>query len=209
MLNTLLTIWLLYLTVMVSPGPNILLVTQLAASQDRRSARYAGAGVATVAGIWAACAVLGVNAIFVAFPQLRLGLQVAGGLYLLYVASTLWRSKGLAATEGVRVHSRAAAFRMGFLTNITNPKAALFFGSVFAASLPARPSAVLQASVVTMVFLTALAWYFLLAQLFSARTVREGYASISAAVNRVASTAFGLLGISLLVASWQEARTRT
>lgn len=68
MFGTLVTVWLLYLGAMISPGPNVLLVTQLAASRDRRSARYAGAGVAVGAGVWATSAVLGVNAVFVAFP---------------------------------------------------------------------------------------------------------------------------------------------
>src|SRR5262245_45691633 len=93
MLATLATIWALYLGAMISPGPNILLVSQLAASADRRRARFAGIGVTVGAGIWAACAVLGVNAVFEAFPWLRLSLQVGGGIYLLYVAWTLWRSK--------------------------------------------------------------------------------------------------------------------
>ena len=206
MLGTLLTVWLIYLGIMVSPGPNILLVTQLAASRDRRSARLAGAGVAVGAGIWAACAVLGVNAVFQAFPWLRLSLQIAGGVYLLYVASTLWRARFVNSTEGARPDSRMAAFRMGLLTNITNPKAALFFGSVFAASLPADPSIGLQIATVAVVFLSALGWYFFLAQMFSVRSVQNGYERLSGPVNRITSMAFGAFGVSLLVASWREAR---
>jgi threonine efflux protein len=140
MLSILLTIWFLHVAAMMSPGANVLLVSQLAASDRARSAVFAALGVTVGAAIWSLCAVLGVNAVFQVFPGLRLALQVAGGLYLLYVASRLWRSGGAALGSGPAVSS-AAAFRLGFLTNITNPKSALFFGSVFAASFPAAPSA--------------------------------------------------------------------
>ena len=88
--------------------------------------------------IWALQAILGVNALFAAHPTARLALQVAGALYLGYVAVRLWRS-GASASESLPVHLQAwAAFRLGFITNLLNPKSALFFGSVFATALPAE-----------------------------------------------------------------------
>jgi threonine/homoserine/homoserine lactone efflux protein len=144
MTTTLLTIWLLHVAAMMSPGANVLLVSQLAASDRARSARFAALGVTVGAAIWATSAVLGVNAVFHMFPGLRLGLQVAGGVYLLYVASRLWRSSDAPLQGKATSVSAPAAFRLGFLTNITNPKSALFFGSVFAASFPASPSILLQ-----------------------------------------------------------------
>ncbi|MGH8804289.1 MAG: LysE family transporter, partial [Polaromonas sp.] len=94
MFSILISIWFLHLAAMVSPGANVFLVSQLAASDRTRSAVFAALGVTLGAGLWATFAVLGVNAVFEAFPRLRLALQIAGGLYLLYVASRLWRSNG-------------------------------------------------------------------------------------------------------------------
>ncbi|APV51887.1 lysine transporter LysE [Betaproteobacteria bacterium GR16-43] len=198
MLATLITVWLLYVAAMVSPGANVLLVSQLAASGQVRSARFAGVGVAAGAGIWATCAIFGVNAVFQAFPVLRNALQLAGGLYLLYLASRLWRSGGMAWTADAAIVSRAAAFRLGLLTNITNPKAALFFGSVFAASFPAQPSMALQVSAVTVVVASALAWYSMLAYLLSRSRIRAAYARTHRVTSRVASITFGALGLGLL-----------
>jgi threonine/homoserine/homoserine lactone efflux protein len=98
-----------------------------------------------------------------------------------------------------------AAFRLGFLTNITNPKVALFFGSIFATSFPAAPSPILQASVVAMVVLNALCWHALLAYLFSRARVRAAYARTRGAANRIASVTMGALGLSMLAASLREA----
>lgn len=201
MITTLVTVWLLYVAAMVSPGANVLLVSQLAASGQVRSARFAGVGVAAGAGIWATCAIFGVNAVFHAFPRLHLVLQIAGGLYLLYLASRLWRSGSAVAGGTVETVSRAAAFRLGLLTNITNPKAALFFGSVFAASFPAQPSVALQVSAVVVVVASALCWYALLAYCLSRERIRIAYSRTQRVTARVAAIAFGAMGLGLLAAS--------
>ena len=204
MLSTLATIWILHVAAMMSPGPNVLLVSQLAASDRARSAVFAALGVSCGATLWATCAVLGVHVVFVAFPGLRLALQVAGGVYLMYVAIRLWRFNGAVSVGRGSSVSSSAAFRRGFLTNITNPKVALFFGSIFATSFPADPSPVLQASAVAMVALNALCWHTLLAYLFSRERVRAAYSRTRGVANRIASLTMGALGLSLLVASLRE-----
>jgi len=209
MLSTFVTIWILHVAAMMTPGPNVLLVSQLAASDRARSAVLAAVGVTCGAGLWATCAVLGVNVVFVAFPELRLALQVAGGAYLLYLAIRLWRSDSAALVDQASSVSSWAAFRRGFLTNITNPKVALFFGSIFATSFPAAPSPILQASAVAMVVLNALCWHTLVAYLFSRRPVRAAYSRMRGVANRIASVVVGALGLNLLVASVREALSLT
>lgn len=207
MISTLFTIFCLHVAAMMTPGANVLLISQLAASDRSRSAAFAALGVTVGAAIWATCAVLGINAIFQAFPWLHLALQVTGGLYLLYVASRLWRSGGMELNGSAPYVSSTAAFRLGFLTNITNPKSALFFGSVFAASFPVTPSPILQVAAVTMIVINALCWHSLLAYFFSRSRIRAAYSRASRISNRIASVAVGALGLSLLVVSLREARS--
>lgn len=207
MLATLLTIWLLHVAALLSPGANLLLVSQLAASDRGKSVLFAAFGVTLGALLWATFAVLGVHTVFGAFPGLRLGLQVLGGAYLLYVATRLWRSTGPELGKPAPAISRSTAFRLGFLTNITNPKSALFFGSVFAASFPAEPGVALQISAVAMIVVNALCWHTLLAYLFSRPRVRAGYARSRNTANRVASALLGVLGLGLLVSTFREARS--
>lgn len=206
MISTLITIWLLHVAALLSPGANVLLVSQLAASDHARSARFAAMGVTLGAAIWSTSAVLGVHAFFMAFPAMRLALQVAGGIYLLYIASRLWRATSAIAAESTAAMPPLAAFRLGFLTNITNPKSALFFGSVFAASFPADPGVTLQSAAVLMVITNAFCWHMFLAHVFSRRSVRASYARGRGAFNRVASMAVGALGLGLLIATFREAR---
>jgi threonine efflux protein len=206
MLSILATIWLLHMAALVTPGANVLLVSHLSASGSPRSATLAAIGITVGAAIWSSAAVLGVSAVFAAFPALRLVLQVAGAVYLLYVASRLWRSQAPAAGgPAAAPPSDGRAFRLGLLTNLSNPKSALFFGSVFSASLPAHPSALLLCIAVAMVVVNALCWHLLLAYLFSRRVVRTGYGRQRALFARAAGAVVAALGLSLLVASAREA----
>src|SRR5688500_1803269 len=94
MLTTLVSVAILHWVILVTPGANVLVVSQLAASGARRAACFAALGVTVVAVIWASLAAFGVHAVFEAHPHLRFALQLAGGAYLCYVAIRLWRSAG-------------------------------------------------------------------------------------------------------------------
>jgi threonine efflux protein len=208
MLTSLVAIAVLHWVVLVTPGANVLVISQLAASGHRRAACFAALGVTVVAVAWAALAVLGVHAVFAAHPRLRAVLQVPGGLYLCYVAVRLWRSGASVQQVGQSELGPFAAFRIGFLTNILNPKSALFFGSVFATALPAQAAAGLLAAAVAIVFVNALVWHLFLALAFSQAEVQAAYARQRKALNRVASVLIGAFGIRLLVATLSDAKTR-
>lgn len=208
MLSTLLAVAALHWIVLVTPGANVLVVSNLAASGSRRSAIFAALGVTLVAGVWSSLAVLGVHAVFSAHPLLRLGVQIAGGLYLLHVALRLWHAGSGAPGAVPAKLSAAAAFRLGFLTNIMNPKSALFFGSVFATALPPQPSTAMLLASVALVVTNALVWHMALALVFSQRRIQSAYARRRAAIGRVAGVLVGAFGLRLLAAAARELRAR-
>jgi threonine efflux protein len=207
MFAALATMMILHWFVLVTPGANVLLISQLAASGDKRGAIYASLGVCTVTLVWAALAILGLSAIFAAVPQVRIVVQIAGGAYLIYVAVRLWHTRR--ATDGKSAQTLGAwpAFRMGFLTNITNPKSALFFGSVFATTLPYGSGNAVLATAVFLVVFNALVWHFFLALVFSRPRLQASYARQRVALNRIASVIVGVFGARLLIGTLNEARS--
>ncbi len=208
MRSTLVAIVLLHWAALVTPGANFFVVSSLAASESCRAAVFAALGITVVAGIWSSLAVLGVDSIFAAHPYLRLALQCAGGLYLVYLALRLWRSSAAPAEGPATRLTNAAAFRVGVLTNITNPKSALFFGSVFAAAFPPEPSRALLLIAVALVVFNAFAWHTFLALAFSHRRVRAAYARRRVVVGRAAGTVIGAFGARLLYATARELHPR-
>jgi len=201
MLSILVTIWLLHAAATVTPGANTLLVIQIAASDRGSNAVFTSIGVAVGSAVWAALAVLGVNIIFAAFPVLRISLQVAGGLYLLYLATRLWSSGNKWDEMAIEPLSPFAAFYRGVFTNFSNPKAALFFGGIFSACFPADPSPAFLIASVLVIFANALCWYVLLAYLFSRKPVREAYLCKRDMVGKLAAVILGGIGFRFLLLS--------
>lgn len=209
MLTTFLTIAILHWFALVTPGVNFVLILQLAAGSPRSVSLSAAAGITTVTFLWALLAILGMGAAFSAHPALRQAFQIAGGAYLCYVAWKLWRAPASVATEVKAVTtSRAAAFRMGFITNVFNPKTALFFGSVFATALPPSPGPAVLAGAVLLCWFNAVVWHVFLALAFSHGRVQSAYQRGRTLFYRGAAGLVGAFGLRLLVTTVQELRAK-
>ncbi len=95
------------------------------------------------------------------------------------------------------------AFRRGLLTNLSNPKAAIFFASVFAVTLPAQTSHGMRAALVLGAALTSALWFALLARLLSAEAVRAAYRRAERGVTALAGACLAGFGAVLAL---REAR---
>ena len=209
MWTTLLAVGLVHWLIMVTPGPNVLLVSHLAASGQGRAAFWAALGISAVAVLWALVAMLGIKALFAAQPGVRLGVQIAGGLYLGYLALRIWLSSApgpaTLAPEAARPLAMSAGegLRLGLVTNLLNPKSALMFSSLFAAALPTHLPGYLQVAVLFMVWFNAALWHGFLAGAFSRPGVQAVYARQRRWMGRLSSLCVGAFGARLL---WVSAR---
>jgi len=203
MASALLTILVLHVAALVIPGQNVLVISQLAASDGRRTASYAALGITLGAAIWSTTAILGVVTLFNSATTTRTLLQIIGSLYLLYVAFRIWRTTS-SYSAGVTRLSDRSAFRTGLLTNLTNPKSPLFFVSIFSAALPSMPSPLMVVLAVLLAVFNALWWHLLVAFVFSHGLVQRAYERHRKALSRISSATIGVLGVSLLVSALRE-----
>ncbi len=107
-LNILLVVAALHAVVLIVPGPDVLLVSQTALARTRRAALLAGLGVVLGISVWASLALLGIGLLFEAFPWVHGVIRVAGGLYLLWMGYSLWRSSARPDTQAAPVQGRPA-----------------------------------------------------------------------------------------------------
>ena len=198
--STLLTIAAIHIAAMASPGPNVLLVTQTAMAHSRRRALAVAAGVATGALLLAAGAALGLGLLIGQVAWLRVAVQLAGGAYLIFIGVQTWRgaqdpppSPGGTPGDGGLLRD----YRRGLLTNLTNPKAAVFFGSILAPALDAGVSDAVRLAAVALIAFNALWWHCLLAVVFSLPGVQRGYGRVKPVVDRVVGGLLALLGARL------------
>lgn len=119
---------LLSLVIEITPGPNMTWLAVVAATEGRRFGYAAVLGVCVGLGLIGVAAAFGLAGAITANPGLYQGLKWAGVVYLLYLAWDGWR--GAAGQEFEAGLPTFVLFRRGVITNLLNPKAALFYVSV-------------------------------------------------------------------------------
>lgn len=106
-----------------------------------------------------------------------IGLKVAGGLYLLWLGYKICRGAAqpmdFAAGGMAAEHSLLKTFRDGLYTQLSNPKTALVFASIFTALLPERIPLAFYYIVPLMSFLIDVSWYSLVALVLSSARPRS------------------------------------
>jgi threonine/homoserine/homoserine lactone efflux protein len=125
------TFLLVALVVIVTPGQDTALTIRNTLLGGRRHGVLTAAGVASGQLVWVVATSVGLAALIVAFEPAFVALRVVGGAYLVWLGA---RSL-VAAVRGTRAHEhevprRRAPFRQGVLSNLGNPKMAVFFTSL-------------------------------------------------------------------------------
>ncbi len=198
----LITIAVVHLAAAATPGPSTLLVTQTSIAASRRAGLLTAFGTASATAVWSISAVLGLSLVLSKLAWLYDALKLAGGAYLIYVGIRMWReatlplplaSEGLA---GVRA-SDARAYVRGLVTNLTNPKSAFYYVSIFAVLLPPELPIWVRGAAVAVVVAVSLAWYSVVAALLSTMPAQRAYARVKTWLDRVAGTVFIAFGLRL------------
>lgn len=187
---------LAYALIVISPGPNFILVTQYALHHSAAQAFLATIGFAVGATVNASLTLFGVGALIIAYPLFEVAVSILGGLFLIYlggcaVASTIsklrlekWipvpagrsmdRSVKTTAQAAPLSQSKFAAAQKGFLVNLLNPKGIAFFIGLYA-PLMAKAAVLTKLFVLTASFLIELVWYGIVIAFLTRPVVRHLY----------------------------------
>jgi threonine/homoserine/homoserine lactone efflux protein len=150
--------------------------------------------------LFAAAALLGLQSIFSAVPTLYIGLKILGGLYLCWLGILVWRSATheLAVAHGAGPGGKATgSFWLGLITQLSNPKTAIVYASVFAAFLPPHFSLAFAAGLLLAVFAVETSWYVLVAWVLSSPAPQRAYLACKTWVDRSAGAVMVGLGLKL------------
>jgi threonine/homoserine/homoserine lactone efflux protein len=135
---TILSFTLASFLIELTPGPNMTYLALVAASDGRRAGFMTVLGVALGLAVVGIVAAVGVSEMIQASNLLYEGLRWAGVVFLLYLAWEGWTSGVDVTAQGERSHGRY--FSRGLMTNLLNPKAAVFYVAVLPTFLdPGRP----------------------------------------------------------------------
>jgi len=201
--HDLLPILLGWMVAIVSPGPATLAITGSAMEGGRAPGLALAWGVVTGSAVWGLLAGLGLGAAMLSDAWIFALLRYAGAGYLGWLA---WKSARAALRPGATRMARPVAdglrrvWARGALIHLTNPKAVLFWGAVFALAVPADAPVAVLWQVGLACLATSAVTLSAMALLFSAPPVARAYLRARRGFDAVFALLFALAALKILTA---------
>lgn len=147
MTSTFVAFLLVSFVLIITPGPDTAITIRNALAGGRIGGLMTALGVSVAQLVWTIATSLGVVALLIAIEPIFLALKYAGAAYLIYLGVQALRAAfriarhqddAIAAPHAATQISPIAAFRQGLISNLGNPKMALFFASLLPQFAPAH-----------------------------------------------------------------------
>ena len=187
----------------LTPGPDMLYVAARGASEGRSAGIVSALGIGAGTLVHITLVALGLAALLAAVPLAYTVVRVGGALYLIYLGIRAIRSRAALTVGQLKPASLAAIFRQGVITNVLNPKVALFFLAFLPQFVdPARGNPALQVVALGLLFNTTGTLVNLAVALGSSRAAARLRQSTRAGniLQKATGALFIALGVRLAVA---------
>ncbi len=208
------SIWIslaiIHITAVITPGANFLAVTQTALTRSRRAGLWVANGIITGSLIHVAAGMIGFAAIIAQVPVLFAAIRLLGGLYFAYTGFNMlgaaYRQFRLGSTAYVNTVqfptsmmlddlTPAEAYRRGLFTHLSNPASMLYYVSLFTGFVPVSATLLEKLLIAAALLGTTSVWYLLVAFMFSQTQIRRFYFRLMPYMNSL----FGVLWIALAI----------
>ncbi|MDU2939662.1 MAG: threonine export protein RhtC [Enterobacteriaceae bacterium] len=204
MLMLFLTVAFVHFIALMSPGPDFFFVSQTAVSRSRKEAMMGVLGITCGVMVWAGVALLGLHLILEKMAWLHNIIMIGGGLYLCWMGYQMLRGalkKEAADAPAPKVELAAGgrSFLKGLMTNLANPKAIIYFGSVFSLFVSDSVGTPERWGIFVLIVIETLAWFTVVASLFALPAMRRGYQRLAKWIDGFAGVLFAGFGIHLII----------
>lgn len=188
---------------LISPGPDFAITVRNSLLYSRKIGLFTALGISCGIMVHVVYTILGVGFFIAKTPWLFTLFKYLGAAYLFYIGfKGLIAKKRIFSVNTIEPHntiSSMSAFWLGFLTNALNPKAMLFFVSLFTVFLAPKTPPVIMIIYGAIVFMTTLVWFVFVSLCLSHETIRSLFGSVSHWVERITGVVLILLAFKLLV----------
>ena len=187
----------------MSPGPDFAIVTRNAMISGRRAGMACSVGIAVGVFAWAVVTALGVAGLLAASALAFTAVKLVGAAYLVFlgIRALLAARRGdydnVQHIPGARATGVLAAFRQGLVTNLLNPKVAVFFVALLPQFLPTSATAADHLLLAVVAAGVTLTWFTVLAGVVSALRRLLTASRVRRALDAVMGTLLVGLGIRL------------
>lgn len=196
----------------VVPGPDTFLVLRLGV-RERKAALLAASGISLGNLLWTVASVLGLAAIMQALPGALPVMQVIGSAVLTWMGVQSIRG----GIQSIHTHKSAEPgttpakvttrpFRLGIITNLSNPKALLFFTALFSQLMPGNATMFDRTLIVIVLTIIGFVWFIVFALLTSSTGFQRWFSRATPYIDIAAGIVFllvaGFVLVELLIAAF-------
>ena len=204
--------WREFLTIVVahalavaSPGPDFALVLKQSLAHGRRTALWSSIGIGCGISIHIVYCLLGLGFFLKNSPVALMVVKYLGAAYLAWVGVQALRAPArtgdLDLSAGHTEPTSRAAWTAGFLVNVLNPKAALFFIALFPLAVSVTTPKLIQAGYGLWMTLATMAWFCFVSLVFTKPEVRRKFLRHGHWIDRTLGMVFLAFAVSLALAS--------
>jgi len=189
-----------HLLAVMSPGPDFVMVLKNALQYNRKTAIYTSLGISMGIGIHILYSVAGIAYLLQKNQNIFQIVKILGALYIIYMGIKTLRSKqqpiDFKSNAGKHLN-KSEAIKIGFITNVLNPKASLFFLSIFSLLIPPNVPAWVLLGISIMLISVTFLWFALVSVVFTNPVIEKRYERYEPYILKT----FGLvlIGLGLLI----------
>ncbi len=199
------TVATIHLLAVMSPGPDFLMVSRNSLVYSRGVGINSAIGLGLGILVHVVYSLIGIAWLISQSVLLFSIIKYIGAAYLIYIGYKSLRSRKMQvsrnATDNKNEISKFAAIRMGFLTNVLNPKATLFFLALFTQVIDPTTPLVVQALMGLEMAVVTFLWFAVVAVLLSHKRVQSKFAVMQHRVEQVFGVLLIALGVKVAVSS--------
>lgn len=190
------------LIAVASPGPATLAIAGTSMGSGRKHGVALASGIMSGSLFWSISAAFGLGAVMMANAWMFEIIRYFGAAYLLFLAykstRSVFSSSSVKTQNKIVIENLRAAYLKGLAIHITNPKAILFFGSLFSIGVPVGASPETLLTVIAAIATQSAIVFFGYALIFSSTPVAAGYAKLQRWFDAVFALVFGAAGLRFL-----------
>ncbi len=189
-----------HLLAVMSPGPDFVMVLKNALQYNRKTAIYTSLGISMGIGIHILYSVAGIAYLLQKNQNIFQIVKILGALYIIHMGIKTLRSKqqpiDFKSNAGKHLN-KSEAIKIGFITNVLNPKASLFFLSIFSLLIPPNVPAWVLLGISIMLICVTFLWFALVSVVFTNPVIEKRYERYEPYILKT----FGLvlIGLGLLI----------
>jgi RhtB (resistance to homoserine/threonine) family protein len=195
------TVAFINLIAAISPGPDFVMCVRNSLIYSRKVGIYTGIGISLGLVVHIFYSAVGIALIISKSAILFSIIKYLGAGYLAYmgISSILAKKSALNITEAHQIKEIPVfqAIKTGFLTNILNPKASIFFLGLFTLVIGSKTPAYILVIITAIIIVTAIVWFSIVAILFSQKRIKNYFQKTEKALNYILGGLLILLSIKI------------